>query len=97
MIAAPGSAGRPVGWVLPVLVVAVPVGWHLVAVTRRRERLGRRWSGWRTAGILLGTVLFAAALSPRRVAAQHLGYLFEGAEMPFGLLIGHRLWFGRDR
>lgn len=51
--------------------VAAMIGVGIMAaideiVFRRRERLGRRWSGWRTAGFLLGTVLVAATLSPRR-------------------------------
>jgi len=64
------DGGTTLGWVLVVLVIAVPSVWYAGAVHARRAG-GRTWSGRRTTSFVLGVLLVAVAFSPPAQAAAH--------------------------
>jgi len=72
------------GDILIVAVLAVMAAGYVVLVARRRAR-GRQWSHWRTASLLAGVGLLAAAMLPP--VADHAGHSFHG-HMAQHLLIG---------
>jgi len=72
------------GDILIVAVLAVMAAGYVVLVARRRAR-GRQWSHWRTASLLAGVGLLAAAMLPP--VADHAGHSFHG-HMVQHLLIG---------
>jgi putative membrane protein len=78
-------------WLVPVLLTAVLGGGYLTGVVRLR-RSGRRWSGLRTAGFLLGAGLVGAAVSPAvdaGTAGGHMAqHLLLGMFAPLALALG---------
>jgi putative membrane protein len=89
------AAAGPGQWLLPGLVVAVPLTLYVVGLRCLRRRLGRRWSGWRTAGFLCGALLLGVAISPTLDSLAHddarghmAQHLLLGMFAPLALVLG---------
>ncbi|WP_069385950.1 cytochrome c oxidase assembly protein [Cellulosimicrobium cellulans] len=90
-----GAAPDVVGWLVPVLVLAVLVGAYLALVARRERALGRRWGRGRTAAWAAGSALLALAVSPPVADLAHadarghmVQHLLLGMYAPLGLVLG---------
>ncbi len=85
------TAPSPGGWLLPVLVVVVPVAAYLSGAARLRGA-GRAWSGARTASFLCGALLVGLAVSPvmhADTAGGHMArHLVLGMFAPLALVLG---------
>jgi putative membrane protein len=80
----------PGGWrgveaLTAALAAAVPATAYLVAARRLRARMRRPWSGWRTAGFVLGSALVGLAVSPQ---VEHLAEIDARGHMAQHLLLG---------
>jgi putative membrane protein len=92
---ASARAGDPAAWLLPVLLVAVPVLLYLAGVRRARRRPSPRGSRWHTGSFLTGAAMLGLATSPplealadadaRGHMAQHL---LLGMYAPLALVLG---------
>src|SRR5690554_6630397 len=85
------GAPDALGWLLPVLVVAVPGTAYLWSALRR----SRPWRRWRAAAFLTGLVLVGTALAPPLASLAHTDarahmaqHLLLGMYAPLGLVLG---------
>jgi putative membrane protein len=86
------AAADPTAWIVPVVVVLVNGGAYLAAMWWWRADRGRRWSPWRTASWLAGTLVLAVALSPLTESptarAHVVQHLMLGMLAPLALVLG---------
>ncbi|OLT54332.1 cytochrome c oxidase assembly protein [Cellulosimicrobium sp. CUA-896] len=89
-----GAVPDVVGWLVPVVVLAVLVGAYLALAARRERATGRRWGRGRTASWVAGATLLALAVSPPVATLAHgdarghmVQHLLLGMYAPLGLVL----------
>ncbi|PPK90810.1 putative membrane protein [Kineococcus xinjiangensis] len=65
------TGGDAVTWLLLAAVSVTALALHRFLVRRRRHRLGRAWSRWRTASFATGVLLAVSAVSPPLARLAH--------------------------